>query len=331
MLETPSRPNPRRHPSPRRLRHIGTLALAVAALVPVAGCSGSKKDKAASQTAARVNAGEVTVHQINLSLQQQRGLPPEQADVASRQILESLIDQELAVQQSRALKLDQDPRVMLQLEAAKREVLARAYAEKSAEAADKPTPEAMRKYYDDKPALFKERRVYSIQELSVDAAPEQVAQLREQAQRAKSSAEVVQYLKATGLRYRADQGVRPAEQLPASVLERLATTQDGQLVLLPRPGGAIVIALVASRAEPADEARALPAIEQFLIGEARRKRVEADLKALRVAAKVEYIGKFAEAPASAAAGGPPRPAAAAPAAASGISAEDIGRGLGLKK
>ena len=56
------------------------------------------------------------------------------------------------------LKLDRDPRVVQQLEAVRREVLARAYVEKVGEAAAKPTPEEIKKYYDEKPALFSDRR-----------------------------------------------------------------------------------------------------------------------------------------------------------------------------
>ena len=49
---------------------------------------GDKKEKGASQTAVKVNKSEVTVHQINFVLQQQRNIRPEQTDAASRQILE---------------------------------------------------------------------------------------------------------------------------------------------------------------------------------------------------------------------------------------------------
>jgi EpsD family peptidyl-prolyl cis-trans isomerase len=308
------------------------------------GCGDRKKDTGASQTAAKVNKEEVTVHQINLMLQQRRGLKPEQVEVASKQILEFLVDQELAVQRTRELKIDQDPRVMLQVETAKREVLARAYAERTGESASKPTDDEIKKYYDDTPALFKDRRIYSLQELSIDAKPEQVAALRDQLQRVKSASEFAEYLKANNVRFTGNQGVRAAEQLPGDVLGQLAKMKDNQMVLLPSPTGAVVIMLVGSRAEPVDEARAKPAIEQFLLNDAKRKRIEADVKALRAAAKIEYIGKFAQAGASAAVGGPTQPVAAAPAAAptptlpaasaavaGSMSAEDISKGMGIKK
>ena len=312
-----------------------TIRVAVVALaamtLTLSACGDGKKSKADSQTAARVNTEEVTVHQINQLLKQRRGLKPEQVDAASKQTLELLVDQELAVQRTRELKIDQDPAVMLQVDTAKREVLARAYAEKTGDAARKPTAEEVKKYFDERPSLFKDRRVYSIQELAIEASPEQVTALRSELQRVKSAPEFVQYVKANNLRFNSDQGVRPAEQLPANVLESLTTMKDGQMVLLPSPTGAVVILLVSSRAEPFDEARARPAIEQFLLNDAKRKLVEADIKALRASAKIEYVGKFADAapPAASTSGSVAVPAPVT--AASGMSAEDIGKGMGMKK
>ena len=134
------------HTGPAVRRWFALAALATAVLL--AGC-GDKKEGIAGPIAAKVNKDEVTVQQVNFVLQQQRNLRPEQADAASKQILERLIDQQLAVQKADDLKLDRDPRVVQQLEAVRREVLARAYVEKIGEAAAKPTPEEIKKYYDD--------------------------------------------------------------------------------------------------------------------------------------------------------------------------------------
>ena len=315
-----------------------TLIALAAALALLAGC-GDKKEKAASQTAAKVNKEEITVHQINFVLQQQRGLQTDQAEVVGKQILERLIDQELAVQKAEDLKLDRDPRVVQQMEAARREIIARAYVEKTGEAASKPTDAEIKAYYDAKPALFSARRIYSLQEISIEAKPEQVVTLREQLSASKSINEFVEFLKANSYRFAGNQAVRPAEQLPLNLLDTFAKLSDGQAVLMPSANGAQVVLLVGSRSEPVDEARAKPAIEQFLSNDAKRKLVETDIKALRAAAKIEYEGKFAPPPAGAASATPATAAAPAtapvappPPAASegGLSATDISKGMGLK-
>jgi EpsD family peptidyl-prolyl cis-trans isomerase len=313
------------------------VAVVLAATLLVA-CGGGK-DKAATQVAAKVNKEEISVHQINFVLQQQRNLRPEQAEAAGKQVLDRLVDQELAVQKAQELKIERDPRVLQQIEAARREIIARAYFEKSGEAAPKPTAEEIKKYYDDKPALFKERRIYSIQELAIEARPDQVPGLRSQLQSSKTINDFVQYLQANSVRFGANQTVRPAEQLPLNMLDTFAKMKDGQAMLMPAPAGAQVIVLSSSKAEPVDEARAKPAIEAYLLNDARRKLIDADMKAMRAAAKIEYLGKFAEgaasAPAAAEVAAPApavvTPAPAAPASAGkGLSPEDISKGLGLK-
>jgi EpsD family peptidyl-prolyl cis-trans isomerase len=319
------------HASAPRARRWLALGAAVTAIALV-GC-GEKKDKAASQTAAKVNKDEITVHQINFVLQQQRNLKPEQADAASRQILERLVDQQLALQQASERKLDRDPRVVQQLEAARREILARAYVEQVGETAPKPTPEEIKKYYAEKPALFAERRVYSIQEIAIEARPEQQADLREKLAAAKNINEFVEFLKAKEYRFSGNQAVRAAEQLPLNSLESFSKMKDGQAAIVPAANGVQVIVLAGSRSQPVSEEQARPAIEQFLLNDRKRKLIEDNVKALRAAATVEYVGKFAQPAASAPAGtsAPAAPSAASPApAASGLSAADISKGMGLK-
>jgi EpsD family peptidyl-prolyl cis-trans isomerase len=307
----------------------GTLAVVLAGCVLLVAC-GEKKDKAASQTAAKVNKEEITVHQINFMLQQQRGLKPEQADAAGKQVLERLIDQELAVQKADEMKLDRDPRVVQQLEAVKREVLARAYAEKVGEAAAKPTPEEIKKYFDENPPLFAQRRVYNLQEIQIEAPADQVPALREKLAGSKNVAEFVEYLKGAGLRFAGNQAVRSAEQLPLASLKTFAQMQDGQALMNPTPNGAVVVVLAGSRQQPVTEEQARPAIEQFLLNERKRKLLDEDRKALRAAATVQYVGKFAEGAASAAAAAGSA-AAAEPAASSALDPAAISKGLGIKQ
>ena len=90
------------------------------------------------------------------------------------------------MQKADELKLDRDPRVVQQLEAARREIVARAYLEKVGEARQpSPRPRRSRSTTTTSPALFKDRRIYSLQEIAIEAKPEQVAQLRAQARAAR--------------------------------------------------------------------------------------------------------------------------------------------------
>jgi EpsD family peptidyl-prolyl cis-trans isomerase len=324
------------------------LATALTCAVLVSACGGGKDDKKASgQTVARVNKQELTVHQINFLLSQQRGLRQDQTEAASRQVLERLIDQELAIQKAGEQKLDRDVRVVAQLEAARREIISRAYFERVGEAAPKPANEDIKKYYDENPALFAQRRVYQLQEIAIEAAPDKVATLGQVLKSSKSAGEFTQYLRSNGFRFNGNQVVRGAEQIPLSLLNTLSKLKDGESLFNAAPNGANVLVLINSRVQAVDEATARPAIEQFLINERKRRLVADDLKSLRASAEITYLGKFAETPKDAQGQTAPAPSAAdvaasavkasgadaaasAAAASGGLDASTISKGLGLK-
>ncbi|KQW41986.1 MULTISPECIES: EpsD family peptidyl-prolyl cis-trans isomerase [unclassified Roseateles] len=329
----------------RLINHRASLLLAiVASAALLTACGGDKSDKA-SQTAAKVNKEEITVHQINFVLQRQPGLKPEQAETASRQVLERLVDQELAVQKAQEQKLDRDPRVVQQIEAAKREIIARAYAERVGESVSKPSNDEIAKYYNDKPGLFKDRRIYSLQELQIEAKPEQFETIRAKLAAAKNLNEFAEYLKSAEMRFNGNQAVRAAEQLPLASLDAISKMKDGDSMISQNPNGLTVLFLVGSRSQPVDEVRARPAIEAFLLNQRKAEAVQKDIKALRDTSKIEYVGKFAEPAPAAAAATPTTPAPLAPAAsevpvstapvapapaASGLDPASISKGMGLK-
>ena len=317
-----------------------TVSVLATALV-LTGCGDKKdKEKAASQTAAKVNKEEITVHQINYVLAQQRGLAPEQAASASKAVLERLVDQELALQKAQEQKLDRDPRVVQQLEAARREIIARAYVDKISSGAPKPTPAEIKAYYDAHPALFSARRVYNFQEISIQAKPEQMPEIQAQLKAAKDVPAFVEYLKTNDIKFAANQAVRAAEQLPLASLDQFAQMKDGQTIFTVTPTGAQLVIVAGSRSQPVDAERAVPSIEQFLLNERKRKLVEDDLRALRGSAKIEYVGDYAKGgareiqPASAPAPDAPpltsiapvQPAGSMPSAAPQVEVEPINTG-----
>lgn len=281
--------------SPGLARPFG-LVLAVT-LGLLAAC-GDRNPKAASQVAVRINDDEISVHQVNYVLQQQN-TPQESLDAASRQVLNRLVDQELALQKALALKIDRQPAVLQALEAARREVLARAYVERVGEAVLKPTAAEVEQFYKDKPALFSERRIYQFHELNIEAKPEQMPEIGKRLAAAKDMGEFAEYLKSQNLRFVQNRTMRAAEQLPMEQLKEFATMRDGQARLVSMPAGAAVVMLVKSQVQPVSLEKARPAIEQYLLSQRRRELVEQDIKELRAAARIEYVGKFAEPAASA--------------------------------
>lgn len=321
----------------RSVRLMALLPVVIAASL-AAGCGDKGKSEAkASQAAARVNGEELTVHQINQVLERQQGLKPEQVEGASRQVLEGLIDQQLAVAKAEEQKLDRDPQVVQALDAARRNILARTYLEKAAAAAvGAPSADDVRKYFDAKPYLFSQRKVYALQEFTVPTTPDVAKALQDKLKTTKTPAAFLEVLKESGVKFSANQVTQAAEGLPLAIVDKLAQVGEGEALYINGPDGFKALVVVATKSQPVTLEQAKPAIEQFLTAERRREFVQKEVKNLRSAAKIEYIGKFAEKAASgaAAASASAAPAPVAPAAseaASGLDASALNKGLsGLK-
>lgn len=296
-----------------------TLLLATLLVVAMAGCSKSKDGKVASQVAAKVNREEISVHQIDNMLARAGSVAPDQAKAAGKQILDRLIDQELLVQQAHDKKLDRDPRIMQAIEASKREILARAYLDQVAAAAAKPADQAVRDYYEQHPELFKERRVYNLREIAISASGDFMPKLQEQMNKGTSLADLLEWLKEQNIHFATNTGVKAAEQLPLDVLPQFHKLKDGQTAVIPTPNAILVVQVVASESQPLDVKQATPFIEQFLTNLKRTELASAEVKKLREAAKIEYVGDYAKAEEVAKpvkeAGSPGAAAAAAPAPA----------------
>ena len=313
-----------------------TAALAVVSLplvaVLLAGCSDKPTAPVATQTAAKVNKEEITVHQVNFLVGQQRGLRPDQAESASKQALERLVDQHLIVQRAEELKLERDPRVLQMLDLARRDVLERAYLERVTEAVPRPSAEEIKQYFDSKPNLFSQRKVYALQEIAIQVASDRIEAVGKKLQESRSSEQFVEWLKREGIAFGANQAVRPAEQLPLAALDQLARMKDGEAYLEPTATGASVTIVTASRPDPVELKVAEPLIEQFLLNERKRKLIDDERRNLRTAAKIQYVGKFAQEGGSrpVVASATPVAVPAAAAASAGMTSADILKGMGIK-
>lgn len=274
-----------------------TVFLALAAL---AGCNDDKKP--ATQVAAKVNDAEITVSQVNNVLIRVKGVTAENASAAKREILDKLIDQQLAVEQALDKKLDRNPAVMQAIEASRREILARAYLEQVAATQPKPTADEARKFYVDHPALFSQRRLYNLQELAIGITSTDTDQIRQWVSDGKSMQDIATALKAKNIQFRANAGPSTAEQLPLELLPKFQALKDGETTVIESPKALMVVHLLESKSQPIDEATALPRIEQFIANQRNNDAIAKEMRLLRDKANVAMLGEFALQPATPAAG-----------------------------
>lgn len=276
----------------------------------LAACGSKDAEKPASQIVAKVNSGEISVHQINYVLTRTNAAAstPEMAPKIRRQILDRLVDQELALEQAIEKKLDRTPDVLTAIDAARREIIARAYLEQITGAVAKPTTEEARKYYVEHPQLFSERRIYNIQEIVLPATAGVPEQLSGLLNTGKSMEDIVNWLKSKDIKFAGGSATRPAEQIPLELLPKIHALKIGQGMVITGPQSITVMRIAAAQSAPVAEADALPKIQQFLSNQRKAEAAAQELKQLKAKAKISYMGEFANAENSAAA----PPAATAP-------------------
>ena len=309
----------------------GAVAAAALAATLLVAC-GQKKDvppadTAGSEVVAKVNGEELNAGQLAIALLKQRGMRPDAGDAQAKQVLDQLIDEQIVAQKAVAAKLDQDPKVVAQIEAAKRDILARRFLESAAETAGKPAADAVQKFYDSRPTLFAERKVYTLQRVDIQVPDDRRTEVDAHVQSFKSSTELTDWLKAQKLPFTTKQEQDAAEQLPPVVLEKVAAMKDGQSMVVPSQTGVSALTLMSSASAPKSLADARPAIEQFLANQGRREVIMNLQKTIRDGVKVEYKGRFAAFSDATSAASAPTPSAApaasgaAPAASQNSSAQ----------
>lgn len=266
----------------------------VVALVLSTGCEKKEAPKVATQVAARVNGDEITVHQLNYFLGRVRSVAPQGSEQARRKILDRLIDEQLVKQKAIASKLDRSPNVILAIEAAKTEILARAYLERIAATLNKPTPEEIRKYYFDHPELFAQRRIFTLEEFLCEGNDGVVTELQKLLSKPHSMKEIANWLQSRGVKFTATRGVRAAEQISLGALPKLQAMKESEIQLFDAGEGHFqVIRVAAFKAAPLDEVTARPRIQQFLFNLRSREAIADEMKRIREVANIEYVGEFA--------------------------------------
>ena len=278
-------------------RALGAAALATLAATVLVACGPKKNaatgDAAGGEVVATVDGKDLSASQLQIAMQKQRGMRPDAGDAAAKQVLDQLVDEQIVAEKAVAAKLDQDPHVVAQLEAARRDILARRFIEQVAESAPKPTDDAVQKFYDSRPAMFAQRKVFSLQRTDIQAPDDRRSEIDAKVQSVKSSDELSAWLKSQKLAFTTKPEQDASEQMPPNVLDKLNALKAGQSMVVPSQFGVSALTLVSSSAAPKPLADARPAIEQFLANQGKRELVMGLQRTLRKDVKVEYKGRFA--------------------------------------
>jgi EpsD family peptidyl-prolyl cis-trans isomerase len=275
--------------TPKALRPTSLIVLALA----LSACARSSIEDGGTFVVARVNGSDILSQQVSGLAERRDGTAEAPGEPPAGDALERVIDEELLVQQALRGRLDRDPVVSRAIEAARRQILARAYVDRAAQAAPAQSAHEIRAFYRDYPALFEQRRVYSVNQLVVAAGPERIGELLIAVQRASSMSEVARWLNAQQLPFHAEVVSRSAEHIPLGMLSQLYELRDGQIAVVAGSPGISIVQLLRAENAPLSEAQAEPIIAGYLSNRRRLEVSRAEIGRLRAQAFIEYVRKFA--------------------------------------
>lgn len=276
------------------MRALATLLLLVTSL---SGCNWSERsvgsESQVGQVLAEVNGQEISVLQYRRALRK-AGLAAA-TETVREELVEKLIARELAVQQAEEMRLQRRPNVMIELEEARRDVLARAWAAEVARTALLPGKNAGASFYASHPGLFEERRIYHLREVALPGEIAQVASVKSRLARGDSLDDVLRWLGAQEVEVKDQVVVRGAEQLPIESLPRLAQTAAGDTAIFESARGIIIYEVIEATPAPVSWEDAQPMVAAYLGKQARKRAVNAEQTHLRRNANVVYVRAIADA------------------------------------
>jgi len=299
----------------QRVLSAGVILLTVAGL---AACGGDKAKKT-GQALASVNGEEITALQLNEELQR-AGVPAAQQEVASKQLLEALIDRQVVENAAVKDKLDRDPKVMQAIERAKALIISQAYMQKKLSGIARPTKAEVEEYFNKHPELFSNRKQFDMRQLLI-ASKDMNDALKQVIDKSKSLDEVAAWMDSNKVGFARGQVSRTTTDLAPELGAKLQGMPKGQLFIINEGERSMLMSIVDVKDVPLTLAVAGPQIEQYLVNTRTKDGAKQEMDRLRAAAKIEYLNQAAPATAGTAASGA---AAAAPAASAGTGATERG-------
>lgn len=259
----------------------------------LAACSKGGEKVAGSQIAAKVNGVEITTHQIDGVMKGAQNVTEENVAEFRKKALDKLIDQQLVLDKASKESLDRTPDVILEIEAAKKEILARAYLKKMLANSSELNDSEFKKYYDQHAELFSKRRIYNLQDISTQSNAQALELLKENVAAQKSMMDIAENLKTKGIKFSSGSFTRPAEQLPLDILPKMQLLKDGDMFVWQSGDIAHAIKLTSIEEAPVGLLEATPMIKNYFINTRGKQIVEDKIKKFRQEAKIEYLGTFA--------------------------------------
>lgn len=270
----------------KNLFSAGILALSVMTLT----ACGNKEGKG-GQALVRVNGEEITMLQVNDELNR-AGVSAEQQEVATKQLLESLIDRQLLLAEAKRNKVDRSPETIQAIERSKVQIITQAYLKNILTKITKPTTAEVNEYFKTHPDYFSQRKQYDFQQVIIHAK-DFSDELKAVIDAAQSIEAVVSWLDKHNVRYSRGKMMRHSTDLPEQMVAKLKELKKGQLFIVNEGEKRLLSSITDIKSSPVSAKDAEQLITQYLINKRAKDAADAEIAHLRTSAKIKYLGASA--------------------------------------
>ena len=258
------------------------LTLACSAL---AACSSNTN----SQDIAKGKDFSVSSGELNQALRKAPTGPQAAAAMLRRKVLETLIEETLLSKAAVTDGLDRDPRVLEDLEAAKRAILAQAYAVRLTAQVRAPSDEDVKTFYNSHPEAFAHRTSVDMDEVAFSGPPQIAGKYAKLFDKGLSINDVKAKAATEGVGVTAGHVVTTSEKLPTTFAQKISEIPAGTNVIFPVAEGVIYARIKQVTAAPLTLEQATPMIRSGIQIMRKDELLKNDLQRLRGKANIKIL------------------------------------------
>lgn len=266
---------------------IALIGLVLIFTLVLTACDKEPKEKKSGQALVSVNGKEVTTLQLNDEIRR-ANIRADQLEVASKQLLESLIVRQLIVEEAVRNKLDRTPDVMQARERANAQIIAQAYMQNIMSKVAKPSKMEIDDYFQKHPEFFAQRKQFDLTTVRI-AAKDLSNELKAIIDAAKSLDEVVVWLDKNKVEYFRNLVTRSTADLPSQMTTVLQEKSKDTIFIINEQENSLLIFVNAIKDNPITAIAAAPQIERYLVNQKYKEAADAEIARLRATAEIEYF------------------------------------------
>ena len=262
------------------------LVILGCAWIGLSGCNVKKSDAGNAPVVAIVNNQAITASQLKQLLPSDS--KPAAPDVTKRAI-DSLVSEELLVQGAIKRRLDRDPAVVQAIDTARREVLARSFAERNLYPKSPITTGEIAEFYRGNPILFENRKRFQLKNFSISSM-DMSDRLKADLDSVHSDTEVRELLERHNVKYSSQASAITADRLPIDKLGDFARANVGDLLIAQQGNGGTLLMFIAAIEDdhPMSLDRAKPYIGLYLANVRNGRSITDYLTQAKASSRINY-------------------------------------------